>query len=133
MELKYYFGYVINPEEVKTNDFDDNTKLNCVIKSNGKEYRELFTDAKLYLKKENEVIDGNKLFDMDASLIGVIQKDAPLSDIVDFIYKNETDKKEYLNLLVKLIYNTRKKAMNGKKEYLQMEQTFQEEISKNRK
>lgn len=133
MEYKYYFGYVINPDEVRTSDFDDNTKIRCVIKHYGNEYRELFTDARFYPINKNQVIDGNKIFDMDASLVGIIEKEAPLSDIVDFIYKNENDKKEYVNLLVKLIYNTRQKAINGKKEYLDMENTFKEEVNKHRK
>ena len=133
MEYKYYFGYAINPEEVRTSDFDDNTKIRCVIKNDGNEYRELLTDARYFPIKENQVIDGNKIFDMDASLIGTIEKEAPLSEIVDFIYKNKNDKKEYVNLLVKIIYNTRQKAIDGKKEYLNMENTFKEEVNKHRK
>ena len=133
MEFKYYFGYVVDPLEVKTSDFDDNTKIRCVIKNDGNEFRELFTDAKYYPINKNQVIDGNKIFDMDASLVGTIEEEAALSDIVDFIYKNEGDKKEYVNLLVKLIFNTRKKAIEGKKEYIQMEQTFKEEVNKHRK
>lgn len=133
MEVKYYFGYVVNPLEVKESDFDDNTKIKCVIKHDGNEFRELITDAKFYPIKNNQVIDGNQLFDTDASLVGVIEKEAPLNEVVDFLYKNENDKKEYANLLVKLIYNTRQKAIIGKKEYLQMENIFEEEINKNRK
>ena len=133
MEYKYYFGYAINPEEVRTSDFDDNTKIRCVIKHDGHEYRELLTDARYFPIKEKQVIDGNSIFDMDASLVGTIEKEAPLSEIVDFIYKNEIDKKEYVNLLVKLIYNTRQKAIDGKKEYLNMENTFKEEVNKHRK
>ena len=133
MEYKYYFGYAINPEEVRTSDFDDNTKIRCVIKNDGNEYRELLTDARYFPIKENQVIDGNKIFDMDASLIGTIEKEAPLSEIVDFIYKNENDKKEYENLFFKLIYNTRQKAIDGKKEYLNMENTFKEEVNKKKK
>ena len=132
--LKYYFGYVINPEEVRTSDFDVKTKIRCVIKAetDGSEFRELLTDARFLPIKENQVIDGNKIFDMDASLVGTIDKEAPLDEIVDFIYKNEVDKKEYVNLLVKLIYITRRKALEGKKQYLQIEETFKEEINKHR-
>ena len=74
MEFKYYFGCAINPQEERTSDFDDNTKIRCVIKFDGNEFRELVTEAKYFPIKEHEVIDGNKLFDMDASLVGTINE-----------------------------------------------------------
>ena len=133
MEFKYYFGYAINPEEERTSDFDDNTKIRCVVKFDGNEFRELVTEAKYFPVKEHEVIDGNKLFNMDASLVGTINEEISHEDVVNFINNSKLDIREYGNLLIKLIYNTRKKAIEGKKEYLQMEQTFKEEVNKHRK
>lgn len=133
MKKKYYWGYLLNPEEVITDEFQEREKIGCIIVDDGEEKRELLTDAKFLNLKENEVIDGKKLFENEISLIGHIEKTIPMQEVVNFIFKSEIDKPEYINLLIKLISNTRKKAVEGFKEYYETEKTFKLEINKNRK
>ena len=133
MKKKYYWGYLINPEEVITDEFQEREKIGCIIVDDGEEKRELLTDAKFLNVKENEVIDGKKLFENEISLIGHIEKNIPMQEVVNFIFKSEIDKPEYINLLIKLISNTRKKAVLGFKEYYETEKTFKLEVNKNRK
>ena len=133
MKNKYYMGYILNPEEVKKDDFDERTKIRCILISNGKEFRELLTDAKYYPVKENEVIDGKRIFETDASLVGTLEEEISIEKIVNIIYNNEIDKIKYINILLKLIFNTRKFAIQKEKEYLKLENVFKETFQAKRK
>ena len=133
MKNKYYYGYALNPEETRNDDFFERTKIKCVLIYNGEEYRELYTDAKLFLVNGQEVIDGKKVFEEDASLIGNLDKEITIEDVVNFQYKKGLDEREYLNLLIKLISITREFAIRGAKEYLELEQKFIETFKTKRK
>ena len=132
MKDRYYYAYILNPEEIITNGYQKREKIGCVLIDNGEELKELFTNASFLKVKENEVIDGKRLFENNISLIGIIDKEITMEDVVNFIHKSEIDKTEYVNLLIKLIGNTRKKAIEDTKNYYQLEETFTKEINKNR-
>ena len=130
---KFYYCYALNPEQVITSNFDERDKIGCIVVDNGIELRELLTDAKFMQTKEGSVIDGKIIFENNASLIGILDREISAEAVVNFVNKSGVIETEYVNLLIKLIANTRKKAVEGIKEYYQFEKIFKEEINKNRK
>ena len=133
MKNKYYWAYILNPEEVVKDIFDEKEKISCILIDDGVEKRELFTDAKFYEKEQNSPFDGKIIFEENASLFGSIIREISIEDVVNFIYKSEIDKPEYINLLIKLIEITRRKAVKGYKEYHEYVKYFKKDINKGRR
>ena len=133
MDHKYYLGYIRNPNEF-ANEYSDVRELEIIIERDNGELKELLTKAKLYPMKKNEVFDGHRIFESNASLIGRIERKLSVEEIKDYFHNLGIEgTKKYLDQVIRLNRITTKKALVAEEDYilanLQVLEDFQTDAS----
>ena len=118
LEPEYYIGYIRNPMQKITNGFQEAEEFEVLLMKDFNDFREVSTRAKVYLMDKQEVFDGHKVYKSQASLIGRVGRKLTIKEVNQFIKDiRENRMEEYINMLDRLITDTRRLYTKGELDY----------------
>ena len=118
LEPEYYIGYIRNPMQKITNGFQEAEEFEVLLMKDFNDFREVSTRAKVYLMDKQEVFDGHKVYKSQARLIGRVGRKLTIKEVNQFIKDiRENRMEEYINMLDRLITDTRRLYTKGELDY----------------